>query len=41
MAHFRQEVRNTGKDVLGTFAVAASTIMGATYSVASLMIQYL
>ncbi|MFP4482192.1 MAG: hypothetical protein ACLFN0_05280 [Thermovirgaceae bacterium] len=41
MAHFSKDVQSAGRDVLGTFAVAASTITGATYGVASLMIQYL
>jgi hypothetical protein len=41
MVHFSKDVQSAGKHVLGTFAAAASTIAGATYGVASLMIQYL
>lgn len=41
MARYQKEASTAARDVLGTFAFAASTITGATYGIANLMMQYL
>ena len=41
MARYHKEASSAARDVLGTFAFAASTITGATYGIAKVMMQYL